>query len=51
MSKVERNSDILGGVPVFQGTRVLIRTLFDYLMRQGPQNPRKLSAVFISNNC
>jgi uncharacterized protein (DUF433 family) len=35
MSKVERNSDILGGVPVFRGTRVPIRNLFDYLMRSG----------------
>jgi len=35
MSEVERNSDILGGVPVFQGTRVPIRNLFDYSMQGG----------------
>ena len=26
-----RNRDILGGTPVFRGTRVPIQTLFDYL--------------------
>ncbi|HIG31666.1 MAG TPA: DUF433 domain-containing protein [Verrucomicrobiales bacterium] len=35
MSEVERNSDILGGLPVFRGTRVPIGKLFDYLMRGG----------------
>lgn len=28
---VHRSDDILGGAPVFAGTRVPIRTLFDYL--------------------
>jgi len=28
---VERVDDILGGIPVFVGTRVPVRTLFDYL--------------------
>ncbi len=28
---LERNSDILGGTPVFCGTRVPVQTLFDYL--------------------
>jgi uncharacterized protein (DUF433 family) len=28
---VQRDPDILGGTPVFVGTRVPIRTLFDYL--------------------
>ena len=28
---VHRNPKILGGVPVFVGTRVPVRTLFDYL--------------------
>ncbi len=28
---IERSSDILGGTPVFAGTRVPIQTLFDYL--------------------
>jgi uncharacterized protein (DUF433 family) len=28
---VHRDSEILGGTPVFVGTRVPIRTLFDYL--------------------
>ena len=28
---VHRDPDILGGTPVFAGTRVPIRTLFDYL--------------------
>jgi uncharacterized protein (DUF433 family) len=27
------NPDILGGVPVFKGTRVPVRTLFEYLER------------------
>jgi uncharacterized protein (DUF433 family) len=27
------NSNILGGVPVFKGTRVPVRTLFEYLER------------------
>jgi uncharacterized protein (DUF433 family) len=28
---IERSDEILGGVPVFRGTRVPVRTLFDYL--------------------
>ena len=28
---VHRDPDILGGTPVFKGTRVPIKTLFDYL--------------------
>jgi len=28
---ITKNPDILGGTPVFRGTRVPIQTLFDYL--------------------
>jgi len=28
---ISKNPDILGGTPVFRGTRVPIQTLFDYL--------------------
>jgi uncharacterized protein (DUF433 family) len=28
---VEMNNDVAGGAPVFKGTRVAIKTLFDYL--------------------
>lgn len=28
---VERSSDVLGGTPVFAGTRVPVQTLLDYL--------------------
>ena len=28
---IQRSDDILGGTPVFAGTRVPVRTLFDYL--------------------
>ena len=28
---ISRNKDILGGTPVFHGTRVPIKTLWDYL--------------------
>lgn len=28
---VEQDKDILGGIPVFRGTRVPVRALFDYL--------------------
>jgi len=31
MNVISKNRDILGGTPVFRGTRVPIRTLFDYL--------------------
>jgi uncharacterized protein (DUF433 family) len=30
-SLIERSEDILGGTPVFAGTRVPVQTLFDYL--------------------
>jgi uncharacterized protein (DUF433 family) len=28
---IDKNPDVLGGAPVFRGTRVPIKTLFDYL--------------------
>jgi len=31
VSVISSSPDILGGTPVFQGTRVPIKTLFDYL--------------------
>jgi uncharacterized protein (DUF433 family) len=31
MGIIVRNPEILGGTPVFRGTRVPIQTLFDYL--------------------
>jgi uncharacterized protein (DUF433 family) len=31
MEVIVKNRHILGGTPVFRGTRVLIQTLFDYL--------------------
>ena len=31
MNVILKNRDILGGTPVFRGTRVPIQTLFDYL--------------------
>jgi uncharacterized protein (DUF433 family) len=30
-SLIKRDDDILGGTPVFAGTRVPVQTLFDYL--------------------
>ena len=33
---IERSSDILGGAPVFAGTRVPVRTLIDYLRAGNP---------------
>jgi uncharacterized protein (DUF433 family) len=30
-SLIKRSEDILGGTPVFTGTRVPVQTLFDYL--------------------
>ena len=30
-SLIQRSDDILGGTPVFAGTRVPIQTLFDYI--------------------
>lgn len=31
MEVIVKNPDILGGTPVFRGTRVPVRVLFDYL--------------------
>ena len=31
MNAIVKNREILGGTPVFRGTRVPIQTLFDYL--------------------
>ena len=31
MAVIVRDPDILGGVPVFRGTRVPVQTIFDYL--------------------
>ena len=31
MNVIVKNQDVLGGTPVFRGTRVPIQTLFDYL--------------------
>ena len=33
---IERNPEILGGTPVFSGTRVPVRTLMDYLEAGDP---------------
>lgn len=33
---ITRNLNILGGIPVFTGTRVPIKTLFDYLKANHP---------------
>ncbi len=35
MNEAVRNPEVLGGLPVFRGTRVPIRNLFDYLLRGG----------------
>ncbi|PYT56697.1 MAG: DUF433 domain-containing protein [Acidobacteria bacterium] len=35
MGVIAKNPDILGGTPVFRGTRVPIQTLFDYLLEGG----------------
>jgi len=35
-SLITRNENILGGTPVFTGTRVPVRTLFDYLKANHP---------------
>jgi len=32
---ITKDPDILGGTPVFRGTRVPIQTLFDYLLEGG----------------
>ena len=31
VAAIERSEDVLGGTPVFAGTRVPVRALFDYL--------------------
>jgi uncharacterized protein (DUF433 family) len=36
VSVVESSPDILGGTPVFRGTRVPVTTLFDYLAAGDP---------------
>ena len=33
---ITRNEDILGGIPVFAGTRVPVQTLMDYLEKGYP---------------
>ncbi len=33
---VTSSPDVLGGIPVFRGTRVPLRTLFDYLANGDP---------------
>lgn len=35
-SLITRNENILGGIPVFTGTRVPVKTLFDYLKANHP---------------
>lgn len=35
-SLITRDEDILGGIPVFTGTRVPVKTLFDYLKANHP---------------
>lgn len=35
-SLVTRSENILGGIPVFTGTRVPVKTLFDYLKANHP---------------
>ena len=35
-SFITRNENILGGIPVFTGTRVPVKTLFDYLKANYP---------------
>lgn len=32
MNELVRDPDLLGGIPVFRGTRVPVRNLFDYIM-------------------
>ncbi len=33
---ITRNENILGGIPIFTGTRVPVKTLFDYLKANHP---------------
>ncbi len=32
MNELVRDPDLLGGIPVFRGTRVPVRNLFDYIV-------------------
>ena len=57
---VHRVPDILGGTPVFRGTRVPIRTLFDYLewgntldefLRQFPSVRREQAIALLELAC
>lgn len=48
------DKDIVGGIPVFKGTRVTVKTLFDYLEEsslddflQGPSVSREQAEVVI----
>jgi uncharacterized protein (DUF433 family) len=41
---ITKNRDILGGTPVFRGTRVPIQTLFDYL--KGGETPEEFLTGF-----
>lgn len=44
MGVIIKDPDILGGAPVFRGTRVPIQTLFDYL--EGGETPEDFLAGF-----
>ena len=35
-SLITKNENILGGIPVFTGTRVPVKTMFDYLKASHP---------------
>ena len=35
-SLISRNDNVLGGIPFFTGTRVPVKTLFDYLKANHP---------------
>jgi uncharacterized protein (DUF433 family) len=57
---VHRDPDILSGIPVFLGTRVPIRTLFDYLeggdtldefLRQFPSVRREQAIALLDLAC
>ncbi len=57
---VHRDPDILGGTPVFVGTRVPVRTLFDYLeggetldgfLRQFPSVKREQAIAVLDMAC
>ena len=40
---ISRDSDVMGGAPVFAGTRLPVQTLLDYLGRHHRRFPRRLS--------